>query len=174
MALTDPTGLSPFLFQPQERDRPMKDSHPPHLDPEDQFLQLLYLMVLYLRGGEAHSPYLADPYPDRPNSRSWHTTETFTHLESYLKPDWDTLNALEAAGWIEQPQKFKKWHQQNYVCVTKTGMQTARELLQSLPLEGVEAALNARSRHQDYIAHKNRIDLRKEQDEESDGIDSEE
>ena len=141
---------------------------------EDQLLQLLYLMVLYLRGGDAHNPCLADPYPDRPNSRSWHTTETFTHLESYLKPDWDTLNALEAAGWIEQPQKFKKWHQQNYVCITKTGMQKARELLQSLPLEGVDAALNARARHQDYIVYKNRIDLLKEQEEENGDIDSEE
>jgi hypothetical protein len=85
-----------------------------------------------------------------------------------------TLNALEAAGWIEQPQKFKKWHQQNYICVTKAGMQTARKILKSLPLEGVEAALNNRSRHQDYIAYKNRIDLLEEQEKESGDIDSEE
>ena len=126
-------------------------------DPEMQLLSLLYLAVLYLGGTDEHNPFLADPFPKRPNSPDWHTHETFTHLHSYLKPDRQILNSLEAAGWIEQPQKSKK--HQHHVLVTKRGMQQARELLQCLPLPGIQAALEARAYHQDCIQHQNKIDL---------------
>jgi hypothetical protein len=132
---------------------------------EFELIKALYISLLYLLGGEEHNPYLADPYPERPNSHRWHSKETFTHLSSYIKPSWELLNALEDEEWIEQPQKFKKWHQQNYVVVTKEGMRKAIDILDSLPLQGIAEALDCRNHHHDYLQHKNKIELMAEQEE---------
>jgi hypothetical protein len=62
-------------------------------------------MLLYISGGDEYNPYLANPYPERPNSRSWHSKETFVNLHSWIGLDFDILNRLEEGGFLEQPQR---------------------------------------------------------------------
>jgi hypothetical protein len=79
-------------------------------DSKEMYLVMaLLLMVFYLQGGENHNEFLADPPPKKTKRQGWKSKETFVDLSSYLKPDFELLNALEEEGWIEQPQKFKKW-----------------------------------------------------------------
>jgi hypothetical protein len=115
----------------------------------------LYLMMLDLAGKDEHNEFLANPVPQSPQRKGWQSKETFVGMSSYLKPDLEILNALEERGWIEQPQKYKKWREQTYIQVSKEGMQRARELLlKIINLDGVEAALVARAYHDEYISHK--------------------
>lgn len=47
---------------------------------EAKLLQSLYLTLLYISGGDEHNPYLANPFPERPNSRGSQSKETFVDL----------------------------------------------------------------------------------------------
>jgi hypothetical protein len=131
---------------------------------EEKLLQSLYLMLLYISGGDEYNPYLANPYPERPNSRSWHSKETFVDLHSWIGLDFDILNRLEEGGFLEQPQRGGR-KQRTYIQLNKKGMKRAREILREINLSGAKEALTARSHHEEYLNHKTRIDLMSEEQE---------
>jgi Domain of unknown function (DUF6429) len=140
---------------------------------EEELLKSLYLMLLYVSGGDEHNPFLANPYPERPNSRVWHSKETFVNLHCWIGLDFGILNSLEEAGFLEQPQKGRR-KQRTYVQLNKKGMKHAREILEKINLSGAKEALMARSHHEEYINHKSRIDLFSEEPEFESDVDCDE
>ncbi|AFY62776.1 DUF6429 family protein [Synechococcus sp. PCC 6312] len=125
---------------------------------EERLLQSLYLILLYISGGDEHNEYLATPYPESPNSSNWHSKETFVHLNSWIGLDFEILDQLEEEGFLEQPQKGGR-KPRSYIQLNKNGMKRAREILKEINLTGAEEALLAREHHEDYINHKTHIDL---------------
>lgn len=121
-------------------------------------------MLLYLNGGDEHNEYLANPAPEEPNSRRWQSKETFVDLHCWIGLDFGILDQLEEAGLLEQPQKGSR-KQRTYIKLNKRGMKHAREILREINLDGAEEALVARNYHEEYIHHKTRIDLIREEPE---------
>jgi len=145
---------------------------------EEELLKSLYLMLLYISGIDDHNRGLAEHNPKipnnrkRPNTKSWHSKENFVSLECWIGLDFHILDRLEEAGFLEQPQKGSR-KQRTYIQLNKKGMKRAREILSEINLNGVHEALTTRSYHEEYINHKNRIDLMsEEQDIEYDNCDN--
>jgi hypothetical protein len=117
-----------------------------------QVLKPIYLMFLYLSGWDAHF-------------EKERCKETFTGVRSWIGLQWNILDRLEKEGLLEQPQRQSPNPKKTtYIELTKNGMKEARENLQNINLEGVDALLSERTYHEEYIKHKTNIDLSREID----------
>ena len=130
---------------------------------EYELLEALYLLFLYLHGGENYSKYLAKPFPPRGSKRNWQNKDTFTNLESWIGLQYNILDDLESKGLVEQPQKGSSRKGRTYALLNKKGMAAARSILKKLNINGAEEALNERQHHEEYIKHKNKIELQAEE-----------
>lgn len=90
----------------------------------------LMLMLLYLTGEDNY-------YNDR-----------FLGRESWINYDFGTLDQLENEKLLRQPQKGTR--QRTYVSLNKEGIRTARQLLQSINLPGVDELLAHLKEHDEF------------------------
>jgi hypothetical protein len=113
---------------------------------EYQVLKDIYLMFLYLQGSDSHIC----------TNKEERNKENFTGVSAWIGLNFDILNKLEQEGLLQQPQKGKK--QVTYATLTKSGMKTARQVLKTINLDGIETLLNQRKYHEEYINYKSYLD----------------
>lgn len=134
-------------------------------------IEALYLLVLYLSGGDTHNEYLANPTLRSSSRSKLESKETFLNIQSWIGLEYGVLDQLEEKDLLSQPQKGGR-KRRTYIEMNKRGMQKARMLLQYLNIEGAKEALEARNYHEEYINHKNKIELERElNDEINDSLD---
>lgn len=139
---------------------------------EHELLEAIYLLFLYLHGGENHSKYLAKPFPPRGSKRNWQNKETFTDLESWIGLQYNILDDLESKDLIRQPQKGSSRRGRTYALLNKKGMSVARNILKRLDCNGAVEALEVRQHHEEYIKHKNKIELQAEESDREDDFET--
>ncbi|MEQ8976030.1 MAG: hypothetical protein RIE73_37325 [Coleofasciculus sp. C1-SOL-03] len=106
-----------------------------------QVLKPLYLMLIYLSGGDEHYDYLKS----RPKKRG---IENFIGVSFYNGFDYDIIAQLEKEGLLERSTTGDS------LILFKKGMQVARDMLKTINIDGVERLLEQRNYHEDYINYK--------------------
>ncbi len=110
-----------------------------------KIISQIYLMYLYVSGGDKYNELSRDD-PKKKDK------ETFLGIESWVA-DFDILPEIDKEGLIRQPQRMGKHPKKvTYIEFTRKGMQTAREALQKVDLEGLADFLREREYHEDYFA----------------------
>ncbi|NJK58238.1 MAG: hypothetical protein HC939_20800 [Pleurocapsa sp. SU_5_0] len=130
---------------------------------EYSLVEAIYLLFLYLHGSENHYESWAEPFPPRGSRSSWQNKNTFVDMESWINLQYDILDDLENKGLIRQPQKGSSRKGRTYALLNKKGMSAARNILEKLDINGAEEALKSRQHHEEYIKHKNKIELQAEE-----------
>ena len=125
---------------------------------EYELLEAIYLLFLYLHGGENHSEYLANPFPPRGSKRNWQNKDTFTDMQSWISLQYNILDDLESKGLIRQPQKGSSRRGRTYALLNKKGMAAARSFLEKMDIKGAKEALEETQHHEEYIRHKNKLE----------------
>ncbi|MBH8563122.1 hypothetical protein I8748_13170 [Nostoc sp. CENA67] len=111
----------------------------------------LYLMIIYLSGGDQHNCYLKTHQESK---------ENFTGISFWNGFDFEIINALVAEGLLELSNSRKT------LIMNKTGMKLARDLLQKINLDGVDRLLEQRDYHEEYINHISELDMMEYEEEE--------
>ena len=130
----------------------------------DEYLSLLeslYLLVLYLSGGDTYDKNIIDLNSENSDLIEPYSKETFINIQSWISLQYSILDQLEEKELLKQPQKGTRNKRRTYIEMNKRGMLKARMLLQQLNLEGAKEALTERSYHEEYINHQNAIERRK-------------
>lgn len=118
-----------------------------------QVLKPLYLMIIYLSGGDVYNP-------DFGNSKKKYCKENFIGINFYNGFDFEIVKRLEAEKLLEISTTKKT------VTMTIKGMREARDILLHINIEGVDVLLEQRDYHEEYINYQNQLDVSDKEQEE--------
>jgi hypothetical protein len=113
-----------------------------------QVLKPLYLMLIYLSGGDEHYDYLK-------SRKKKCGRENFSGVRFYVR-FFKKKNRFgdKIIAHLEKEELLERSSTGDSLILSKKGMQVARDMLKTINMDGVERLLEQRNYHEDYINYK--------------------